>query len=213
MIWPNTGSMITFRREYSSRPHLFCHTGRIKVVDRLVHHWHRLTNVIRLIRDVCGNDNLLFVGHRLSIPALVETFVRSSLLCHPATVARPSATRLHDTESTRPETTAAGASDAEGESRRCGAKVRNVFAYDHPKSRVGGTAFHDFPQIKTKLRKVSGRASWSLSQPRCRPRARHLYGNWTIPVGLWHSVKRYKRHSRVCWRCGCQGWLATHGTH
>ena len=120
LIWPNTGSMITFRREYSSRPHLFCHTGRIKVVDRLVHHWHRLTNVIRLIRDVCGNDNLLFVGHRLSIPALVEIFVQSSLLCHPATVARPSATRLHDTESTRPETTAAGASDAEGESRRCG---------------------------------------------------------------------------------------------
>ena len=159
LIWPNTGSMITFRREYSSRPHLFCHTGRIKVVNRLVHHWHRLTNVIRLIRDVCGNDNLLFVGHRLSIPALVETFVRSSLLCHPATVARPSATRLHDTESTRPETTAAGASDAEGESRRCGAKVRNAFAYDHPKSRVGGTAFHDFPQIKTKLRKVSGRAA------------------------------------------------------
>jgi len=39
------------------------------------------------------------------------------------------------------------------------AKVRNVFAHDHPKSRIGGTAFHDFPQIKTKLRKVSGRAA------------------------------------------------------
>jgi len=71
-----------------------------------------------------------------------------SLLCRPATTDQPSTARLRDTESALPETTVVGAPGAEVEDPP---EVRNVFAHDYSKSRVGGTAFHDFPRRKYAL--------------------------------------------------------------
>ena len=52
------------------------HTGGIQVRSGLVRHRHRLSHVVGLIGHVGGQDDLMLIGHRLGVAALVPTLVR-----------------------------------------------------------------------------------------------------------------------------------------
>ena len=58
-------------RVSGQRGDVFRHVCSIKILNRLINHRHRLTNIVRLIGHVCCDDDLLFVGNRLSIPTLI----------------------------------------------------------------------------------------------------------------------------------------------
>ena len=62
-------SSVRSTRVAAERFDVVVNAGGCQILNRLLHHGNCLTDIIRLIGHVRRNDDLLFIGNRLSVPA------------------------------------------------------------------------------------------------------------------------------------------------